>query len=157
MAKQKQAPTERPGGGGKSSAQRRPDERLSWRFHEFDWKFPPSGGGNDPRGLIEVLKRLAEVDKMTDAELRRDWDPRQYAVEDVSGISSEAQKRLRTLGFREGNKGPLEMILRIRVGSAGRIYAIPPDENSVVHVLWWDPEHEIWPTGQNNRRKRKNR
>ena len=95
---------------------------------------------------MSMLKRLAEADQRTDAELRTEWRHRYYAVEDVAGISSDAQKRLRDLGFRVGKNGALEKILRIRVGSTARIYGLPPNEEDVVHVLWWDPQHEIWPT-----------
>jgi hypothetical protein len=121
-------------------AQEDDSQRVSWRFGDGDrggtWPWEPSGFAAEV--ALELLTFLAEMDKMTWAECSQSWKPRRKRVE-ASGISAEAQDRLRSI-----HKDDTEFLEEFRVSGPGRIWAIRVGH--VCHVLWWDPEHTVWPT-----------
>ena len=114
------------------------DRRISWRFGSADlggtWRWTSRDIGAD---LPEVVAFLAEMDKLTWAEAQQGWRPKAKRVE-AAGICSEAQECLRRLGLE------VEYLHEWHVSGARRIWGVR--EGHVCNVLWWDPEHTVWPS-----------
>ncbi len=56
------------------------------------------------------------------------------------GFEPNAKRRL-----SERNLEDLDEIVRIRVSAKQRLYALRESDH-VFSLLWWDPDHEIYPT-----------
>ncbi len=57
----------------------------------------------------------------------------------IGSISKEAQKRLRELQFDD-----IENLVSLRFSGRNRIWGIR--FGSIFRVLWWDPDHEVYPS-----------
>ena len=55
------------------------------------------------------------------------------------GMAKAAHDRLITI-----HKDDCDELWSLRVQGKPRIWAIPSE--NVMHVLWWDPEHEVYPS-----------
>lgn len=53
-------------------------------------------------------------------------------------IDPDAKARLTTLGL-----GDFDAIYKFRVDGPGRVWGVRKD--SVLHIVWWDPEHKVYP------------
>jgi len=53
-------------------------------------------------------------------------------------ICTDAQARLAAIG-----RGDTEMVLSLRVSAKERVWGIL--EGAVLRVLWWDPQHLVYP------------
>jgi hypothetical protein len=55
----------------------------------------------------------------------------------------EARERLEVLRLADQTK-----IWRLRVGGTGRLYGFL--RGNVFHVVFWDPNHDVWPSNLRN-------
>jgi len=55
------------------------------------------------------------------------------------GTARRAKERLEALRLVD-----MTQISRLRIGSQGWLYGVRTD--NVFHVVWWDPQHEMWPS-----------
>lgn len=114
------------------------DLRVSWRFGDADrngrWRWSAVTEGEAPA----ILTFLSEMDKLTWAEAQQGWRPRAKRVE-TSGICADAQARLVDL-----TKDDLDHLDEWRLSGPERIWGIRAGH--VCHVLWWDPDHSVWPS-----------
>jgi hypothetical protein len=115
---------------------------LVWRFGHLDddgdWCL--SQIGTDAlRGLLDKLKSF---ETMTVGEVFAPGSEhgKRYAVEDMP---SQAQHRLLAIGRDDETE-----VARLRCGGKPRLYGLLREH--VFHVLWWDPEHEVWPSTKRN-------
>ncbi len=112
--------------------------RLVWRFadvdHEGAWGFGVLSGNE----LVELLKHMANFESMTIRELfyMGDEPGKHYAVD---ALPAEALARLVQLR-REDETA----LARLRTAAKRRLYGFLRD--NVFHVLWWDPEHKVYPS-----------
>lgn len=118
------------------------DERVCWRFarvdHEGRWGFDRM----DPATLCELLRKLADCESMTLNELRT--TRRFFKEYDVpGGLCKEALARLSKIGHEDMTK-----IQRLEFTGKQRLYGFL--EGNIFHVLWWDPEHEVYPSKLKN-------
>lgn len=116
--------------------------RPSWRFSLADqsgpWPFVACQGED----LHALLERLRSFESMTCAELEGGGTLNHYAVEALP--TKEAVARLVDLSFDDQTR-----ISRLRLGGKPRLYGFL-DDDSTFHVLWWDPEHKVWPSTLRN-------
>ncbi|MCP3798480.1 hypothetical protein NLX83_04325 [Allokutzneria sp. A3M-2-11 16] len=86
-----------------------------------------------------LLKRVKGFESMTVQEIfaRGDGTGKDYALPDLP--SKAALERLRELEYDDRDQ-----ISRLRIDGPGRLYGFRERER--FYVLWWDPEHEIWPS-----------
>ncbi|MEV0359135.1 hypothetical protein AB0H71_24060 [Nocardia sp. NPDC050697] len=68
---------------------------------------------------------------------------KQYDVDKLP--SKAARDRLTELEFDDETK-----IARLRIGGKPRLYGFLRDGSDDFWALWWDPEHEIWPSAKRN-------
>lgn len=81
---------------------------------------------------------LAEVEKFTWASAA----PRVKSVP-ASGICKDARDRLGDI-----ERDDIDDLVEIRLGNKPRVWGVR--RGHVFHVLWWDPDHTVWPTEPRN-------
>jgi hypothetical protein len=115
------------------------NERLCWRYRHADhggpWCFHNAAGD----GFCGLLTRLANFESMTvnEAFHQGDYPGKDYDVDQIPNRA--ALDRLEALGLPDMTK-----ISVLRLGGQQRLYGFLQD--NIFHVIWWDPEHEIWPS-----------
>ncbi|MEV5182885.1 hypothetical protein AB0K88_24305 [Streptomyces werraensis] len=111
-------------------------ERVCWRFTHADMEGRWGLQQFTTESWHAVLGRLVQFETMTVQEIRESSVYTEYDL--PSGLLPEALRRLEDL-----NLGDMTKIGRFRIWSKPRLYGFM--EGNVFHVLWWDPEHEIYP------------
>ena len=59
----------------------------------------------------------------------------------VADLPGENQRRLREIGQHD-----VDRLISLRVSSRERIFGIL--DKAVLRLLWWDPEHQVYPSPQ---------
>lgn len=113
------------------------DHRLCWRFTHFDHDGPWGFGRFEKDTLQWLLECLRSFESMTPAEIFRGYPGKLYEVAAIP--NKTALDRLDELGMAD-----MTTIWRLRLGGEPRLYGFLAGH--VFHVLWWDPDHEIWPS-----------
>lgn len=103
---------------------------------EGDWGW---GGSNLQRLLTEIIPRLHNLETMTWQQLRNDGSHPIAADQ----VCKEARERLDEIG-----KGDEESLYSIRVTGRCRVWGIR--RGAILHLLWWDPEHSVYPVFKKN-------
>ncbi|MBQ1167191.1 hypothetical protein KBZ21_55250, partial [Streptomyces sp. A73] len=63
---------------------------------------------------------------------------------DVADLpNKQALSRLDDLGIPDMTK-----IWTLRIGGAGRLWGFLV--GPVFHIIWWDPDHQVWPSKKKN-------
>lgn len=116
--------------------------RLVWRFREIDaaGDWPPAAIGADAMG--DLLKKMGDFETMTLGEIFKPGSEhgKRYVVED---LPSRALKRLGEIERDDETE-----IVRLRCGGRPRLYGFLREH--VFHVVWWDAEHEVYPSKKRN-------
>lgn len=112
--------------------------KPSWRFvvldHEGDWNW----GNIDADSLRQVLERLRAFETRTWREI---WSQtHEHHFIECHRLCSEARKRLVDIHLDDYDR-----LFSIRVTGRVRVWGVI--EHSVFHILWWDPEHSVYPVG----------
>lgn len=120
---------------------------LSWRFSICD-REGPFRWELTPKDAHRVMARLAEFKTKTWAEIE---DTGSHRIE-CHRLCKSAQDRLVEIG-----QDDLDDLMSFRMTGACRVWCIV--DNAIMRVLWWDPEHQVYPTEPDraDRRKRQNR
>jgi len=120
---------------------------LSWRFSicdregPFRWELTPDDAHS-------VMARLAEFETKTWAEIEATGSHR---IE-CQSLDKPARDRLVEIG-----QDDLDELMSFRMNGACRVWCIA--DNALMRVLWWDPQHQVYPTEPDkaDRRKRQKR
>ena len=116
--------------------QRRPVWRFGAADHDGTWAFDCLTGD----ALIDVLKKLGDFESMTVRELfHRGEEPGKHYK--VSGLPAAARVRLTELERDDETE-----ISRLRLTGTQRLYGFLREH--VFHVLWWDPDHTVYPSNK---------
>lgn len=92
-----------------------------------------------PDGMKTLLARIRDIETMTITEAfnNRDEPGKDYSLDTLP--SNEARERLVELEYDDEDQ-----ISRLRVTARGRLYGFR--RGARFYALWWDPEHEIYPS-----------
>lgn len=82
----------------------------------------------------EIIPKLQNYETMTWGQI----EGKESHFIDVDKCSKEAQKRLEELELED-----LEELFSLRIGSRKRIWGRL--KSSIFQILWWDPEHQVYP------------
>lgn len=109
---------------------------LSWQFEFLDIK-GPWGWDNIEKEYFfsKILSTIIDFETMKWEEILN----RNNHEVNISQIIKDAQKRLREL-----NLDDIETLVSLRIMGAVRIWGIRV--HNCFKVLWWDPEHKIFPS-----------
>ncbi|HET7463952.1 MAG TPA: hypothetical protein VFJ82_22035 [Longimicrobium sp.] len=109
--------------------------RPPWAFRIVDlggpWCWSALSGGD----LAQVLQRLKQLESMTWGEI----EGGEHHFVDVAGCSKQARDRLQELKHDD-----TPALFSLRVTGRRRIYGMRNEH--VLGFLWWDPEHEVYPS-----------
>jgi len=111
---------------------------IKFRFDRIDLGSEWDLGSIDPDDFVELLEFLKNISQSTIHELRNSTGTLKVYDNLQTGMNPEAIKRL-----AEGYEGQ-DFVHRLRVSGKKRLYGIL--DESVFSILWWDPEHKVWPT-----------
>lgn len=108
-----------------------------WSIAIFDAAGPWGRGQPSETTLwSQIFPKLRNYESMTWGEIYRN-KKRDHSVA-VSGIVKVARERLVTLKLDD-----LDELFRFRLSGTMRVWGIR--EGRVFRILWWDPDHEVWP------------
>lgn len=116
--------------------------RLVWRlgFHDDDGDWALSSASRNQ--MVNLLDKLVSYESMKVGEIFSPDSEHGKAYE-VASMPPHAQERLREIGHDDEDK-----LHRLRCSGVARLYGIMRE--NVFHILWWDPEHQVWPSAKRN-------
>ena len=109
---------------------------FRWRVNRYlDWDGPWGWCHIEIHNLLcELVPKLHDYETMTWSEVE---GPQCHFVS-VDGLCGKAQRRLEEL------RHEVDMLFSVRITGKARVWGIR--EVSTLHVLWWDPEHTVYPS-----------
>lgn len=119
------------------------DGYLRVRFNSVDLEGRWCMGSIDSGHFRDLLERLRSFESMKCADVfaRGSEIGKTYTVSKLP--AKEARDRLVDLEYDDQTE-----IARLRISGKRRLYGFLPDGGPDFYVLWWDPEHEIWPSNR---------
>lgn len=144
-----------PKGGGaqqpKSRLKPGPDSgehRVTFSFQHADLRYEGEWGWPTPEEALELFGFLADIGRSTWNEVRAmqtggKHRHRKHHEHPLSSVCPTAQQRLAELHLDE----VFEELFRFRLGGENRLWGFVVD--GVFYVLWWDPDHNVYPTEKN--------
>jgi hypothetical protein len=117
------------------------DRELLFRFDRVDFDSQWDFSAINTEDLRDLLERLKSLSNNKVKEIFGENGAGKHYAELGSGFNPLAKKRL-VLKY-DG----LDHIHRIRISGTKRFYGIL--EGNVFSIVWWDPNHEIWPGNRN--------
>jgi hypothetical protein len=114
-------------------------ERLCWRFTHIDHDGPWGTARIDHTTLLSLIQGLTPFESMKINDLFHGAQPRgkSYDIEKIP--DQRAQPRLEAL-----NLSDMTRICSLRPQGKPRIWGFL--HGNVFHLVWFDLEHEVWPT-----------
>jgi hypothetical protein len=118
---------------------RNSDDRICWRFTHLDDEGPWGLAPLDHARVLGLLAEMVKFESQTINELfhRGEWPGKCHDVESLP--NKTARDRLEAMGLPDMTK-----IWKLRIGGPGRLWGFLI--GNVFHVVWWDPEHQVWPS-----------
>jgi hypothetical protein len=113
-----------------------PDKFLRFRFGRLDhdkWALCKI----DKQHHKRLLDRLAYFEQMTVAQAKSNEVLADY---DMSECRNQAAKRRLASRYES-----LDALSRLTVDPSGKLRLLGIREDNEFHIVWWDPNHEIWP------------
>ncbi|MFD8088681.1 hypothetical protein [Streptomyces malaysiensis] len=119
------------------------NDRICWRFTHLDREGPWGLAPLDHDRILALITEMVKFESQTINELfhRGEWPGKCHDVHQLPNRA--ALDRLEGIGLPDMTK-----IWKLRIGGAGRLWGFLV--GNVFHVIWWDPEHEVWPSKPKN-------
>lgn len=115
-------------------------QRIAWRFCHVDSGGPWSFGHLT---FAEIMDKLASFESMTIHELFSKGEEPGKHYEVAALPTKVARDRLEELQLSD-----MTRISRLRLSGKERLYGFL--EDNCFHIVWWDPEHTVWPSRPRN-------
>lgn len=95
--------------------------------------------------LLLILEKMRSFESMTLSELFGVGSEhgKDYDLVDVAAKNKGVAARLTDIGHDDRTQ-----LSRLRLGGKRRLYGFR--EDNVFYVLWWDPEHDVYPSPKKN-------
>lgn len=104
-------------------------------FDDYDWR-RTAGGTSEPVSFVDVAKKLKEYSARTWHQIKADR-ARDHAAEPHK-LCKEARDRLVEIQLDD-----IDELFRFRFTGPQRLWGCQCNQHFV--VLWWDPDHQVWP------------
>lgn len=119
------------------------ETHISWRFSKMDMTGEWSWKKLDRATLEAVRLKLSEYEKKTWAE---SYSKKGAGVKQVqtAGIVPAAEERLRRLQLDDAPG-----LWEFRLTGTQRVWGVRIGE--VCYLIWWDPNHTVWPSSTKRR------
>lgn len=89
-----------------------------------------------PADFVRVRDALCAFERMTWAQIRA---KKSCHFTSPDAICSDAMQRLVAMKLDD-----TDTLMQLRLGAKIRVFGMM--EGSTFNLLWWDPEHSVWPT-----------
>lgn len=109
----------------------------SWRVNLAQVVDPWGWHALDESGMRNIKAKLSEYEVKTWNEILVKECSRNHRIE-CHKLCKQAQDKLAELGLDD-----VEQLISLRVGARERVWGIL--NNSVLDLLWWDPDHLVYP------------
>ncbi len=110
-------------------------KRPVWRVGFLDFEGPWGWGNIGELSLFQVIReKLKNFETMTWSEI----EGHEHHFMPVKNISKEAKQRL-----REIKQDDLDQLFSLRLSGRQRLWG--KREGEILYILWWDPEHTVYP------------
>lgn len=121
---------------------------LSWRFSSHDRGGPFPWCFDDANKLVDVVDRLCGYEQLNWQQI---LSVGSHPIE-IADLCDQARQRLGEIDLDD-----LDELVSFRISGAERVWCIK--DGSTMRVLWWDPNHSVYPVepDKNDRRKRRKR
>lgn len=118
------------------------DQMPVWRFKNLDLEHEHWGWNNFTGDIVpEIFKKLKEYESMKWKEIFKD-KKRNHSVS-IDQLVKAAQNRLQELRHDD-----IDELFRLRFTGTQRIWGIL--EGHIFNILWWDPDHTVYPSEKKN-------
>lgn len=124
------------------------NQTVQWSVRAVDNSFDKLGCRWDltPTEFFELLQFLEDLSQKTWQEVLNETDrsgrPKHHS-QDVTSLDKDAQTRLRKIGQADEEK-----IFRFRIKGKLRLWGFRT--GPVFRILWYDPEHKVYPVAKKN-------
>ena len=123
------------------------DKYPLWAFRRIDFDHPKWGISKNQEKLIDTLSYLKGLESQTWAQILtsasgRVNNTRNHAIL-IDELCSDAQKRAIELKLDE-----FDELVSIAISGRERVWGLLLD--GVFFIIWYDPNHEIYPTSKRN-------
>lgn len=109
------------------------------RSHNGSWRWP---SGDEASEIINFLCDMAKI-KWSEIMNHQSGGHRKHHPQAIESLCREAQDRLTDLHYDE----IFTDVFRFRLSGRKRLWGSLVD--GIFYVLWWDPEHQVYPTERN--------
>lgn len=116
----------------------------SWRLSLLDMEYEGRWSWNiDLATLREITRFLSTMERLTWAEVRAQTTGRHRRHHPIplDRLCPEAQRRLQDLELDE-----FDDLFRFRIGGRPRLWGVLHPDDNVFYAIWWDPDHQVYPT-----------
>ncbi len=107
---------------------------LAWRFSMSDCEGPYRWDALTPEKHHEVIGKLHEFEKKNWEEIKRGGS---HPVK-IADCCKDARDRLEKI-----ERDDFEALMSFRLTGTERVWCI--QSANVMSVLWWDPDHQVYP------------
>jgi len=113
-----------------------------WRVSLLETVEPFGWHTSEQGELLQVKQRFASFESMTWKQILCQAGYRNHFVS-RDRLCADAQKRLREMG-----QDDVDSVISLGITQKSRVFGIM--EHNVLKVLWWDPEHLVYPVEKPN-------
>ncbi len=118
--------------------------KPTWRLSNLRLSKPFGWSDIDRQDMVQVIERLKNLESMTWGDILDTGRKHNHPC-DTSDICKDAQECL-----DDDWQGGLDEVVTLRVTGKKRVWGII--ENGVCFLLWWDPNHRVYPSTYMDRR-----
>lgn len=110
------------------------EDKPVWAFGQIDFNGPFCPKCLDKDSLLEVVDRLRNFELSTWPDIERGGS---HSIE-VWKLQKVARDRLTEIQLDD-----IDRLYSMRVTGRGRVWGVK--FNNTISLLWWDPEHRVYP------------
>lgn len=115
-------------------------QKLVWSFSVMDFDGPFGWNNCDAvEKFLEIFRRKKEFEGMSFNDLSK---TESHAIPSWK-LSKPARDRLEELNLDDWDE-----VFSLRITARNRIFCLK--DGTTMRVLWWDPEHQVYPVGKKN-------
>jgi hypothetical protein len=108
-----------------------------WQFQLVDWDGPFGWRNIEKPKWQEILQKLGQFETRTWADIKSDGN--NHAVDIQNSPNPATPKRLAEIHLDD-----IDELFSLRLSGKERLWGIL--EQHILQILWWDPNHEVWPS-----------
>lgn len=114
----------------------------AWRISKMEFVDPFGWHILDVNKVLDIQKKLIGFESMTWREILVDSRKQNHTVS-VESLCKQARDRLTEIDLDD-----LDELTSLRLSGAERVWGIL--DQGIMNLLWWDPDHQVYPVEKKN-------